>query len=105
MKKYALKHPLKIGEKTTLDSLTLRGYVIASDYLAFDQRGGVAQRIALIASVAGADEAVIGKLHGADYVALERMVDALLKDAEVEAIGEEPKTSTDGLPLSDTQKK
>jgi hypothetical protein len=40
MARYQLKHPLKLGESSTLDSLTLREHVIAADYLAFDQRGG-----------------------------------------------------------------
>lgn len=103
---YLLKHPLKLGEKgATLDKLVLRDHTIAEDYLAFDQRGGVAQRQALIASVAGTDEAVVRKLHGADYVALERQVDALLQAAEVEALGNEPKTGPDGHPPGDAQKK
>lgn len=104
MARYQLKHPLQLGT-STLDSLTLRDHVIAADYLAFDQRGGVAQRVALIASVAGTDEAVIKKLHGADYVALERRVDALMQAAEVEALADEPKTGADGKPLSEAQKK
>ncbi len=105
MARYTLKHPLKLGASSTLDSLTLRDHVIAADYLAFDQRGGVAQRMALIASVCGTDEAVVRKLHGADYVALERQVDVLMQAAEVEALADEPKTVADGQPLSEAQKK
>lgn len=105
MARYTLKHPIKLGEKTTLDSLTLREHVIAEDYLAFDQRGGVAQRMALIASVAGTDEALVRKLHGADYVALERRVDALMQAAEVEALADEPKAGSDGQPVGEAQKK
>jgi hypothetical protein len=105
MARYPLKHPIKLGEKSTLDSLTLREHVIAEDYLAFDQRGGVAQRMALIASVCGTDEAVVRKLHGADYVSLEYKVDALMQAAEVEALADQPKTGGDGQPLSEQQKK
>lgn len=105
MPRYTLKHPLKLGESGTLEHLTLRDHVIAADYLAFDQRGGVAQRVALIASVAGTDEAVIKKLHGADYVALERRVDALMQAAEVEALADEPKTGADGQALGEPEKK
>jgi hypothetical protein len=61
--------------------------------------------MALIASVCGTDEAVVRKLHGADYVALERQVDALMQAAEVEALDGEPKTGDDGKPLSEAQKK
>lgn len=104
---YTLKHPLKLGDKgATLDTLKLRDHTIAEDYLAFDQRGGVAQRQALIASMAGTDEAVVRKLHGADYVALVSLVDKMVDAAEVEALGtEEPKTGVDGQPLSEAQKK
>lgn len=101
---YALKHPVQFG-KVNLDKLTLRDHVIAEDYLAFDQRGGVAQRLALIASVAGTDEQLIRRLHGVDYLALERMVDKLLSAADVESIGDEPKTSPDGKVLDDQTKK
>lgn len=104
MARVPLKHPLQLGT-STLDALTLRDHVIAADYLAFDQRGGVAQRMALIASVAGTDEAVVRKLHGADYVALERLVDALMQAAEVEALAAEPATGPDGQALSASQKK
>jgi hypothetical protein len=48
---------------------------------------------------------VVRKLHGADYVALERRVDALMQAAEVEALGDEPKTGADGQDLSEAQKK
>lgn len=103
---YILKHPLPLGTQgAVLDKLTLRDHVIAEDYLAFDQRGGVAQRQALIASVAGTDVAVVRKLHGADYVTLERQVDKLLQDAEVEALGDEPKAGPDGQPMSEQTKK
>lgn len=81
-----LKHPLKLGEKTTLDKITLRDHTTAADYLSFDRRGGVAQRIALIASLSGQDESVIERLHGADYRRAERASDKLLIEDEAEAI-------------------
>ena len=65
MAKLPLKHPLTFGKKT-IDSLTFRDHTTAGDYLAFDQRGGVAQRIALIASLTGTDESVIRQLRGPD---------------------------------------
>ncbi len=96
---YALKHPLPLGKSGTLDKLTLRDHAIAEDYLAFDQRGGVAQNLALIASVCGTELEVVKRLHGADYVALAKKVDQLIKDADVEGLGEEPKG------LTETEKK
>ncbi len=80
-----LKHPLKLGEKTTLEKITLRDYTTAADYLSFDRRGGVAQRIALIASLSGLDESVIERLRGADYRRAEQVSDRLLADDENEA--------------------
>jgi hypothetical protein len=79
--KLPLKHPLTIG-KTTIDSLTFRDYTTAGDYLAFDQRGGVAQRIALIASLTGTDEALIKQLRGPDYRQAEKIADDLIKADE-----------------------
>ena len=72
MARLPLKHPLTFGKKT-IDSLTFRDHTTAGDYLAFDQRGGVAQRIALIASLTGTDdddgalnagEGGVGRQHG-----------------------------------------
>jgi hypothetical protein len=72
-----LKHPLTFGKKT-IDQLNFRDYTTAGDYLSFDKRGGVAQRIALIAGLSGTDEALIEQLRGPDWLAAERMADALL---------------------------
>lgn len=79
--KLLLKTPLQIGQ-TAINSLTFRDYTTAGDYLAFDQRGGVAQRIALIASLTGTDEALIRQLRGADYRAAERIADAMINADE-----------------------
>lgn len=86
--KLKLKHPLTIG-KIELAELTLRDYTVASDYLAFDQRGGVAQRIALIASIAGTDQEVIKRLRGVDYRRAEVEVDRLMREDESESVGTE----------------
>jgi len=75
--KLSLRHPLSIG-KTTITELTFRDHTIAADYLAFDQRGGVAQRIALIANLTGTDEALIKQLHGSDYRAAEKIADDMM---------------------------
>ncbi len=83
MAKPPLKHPLTFGKKT-IDSLTFRDHTTAGDYLAFDQRGGVAQRIALIASLTGTDESVIRQLRGPDYRAAEKMADELIQADEAE---------------------
>ena len=83
MAKLPLKHPLTFGKKT-IDSLTFRDHTTAGDYLAFDQRGGVAQRIALIASLTGTDESVIRQLRGPDYRAAEKMADELIQADEAE---------------------
>jgi hypothetical protein len=72
-----LKHPLTFGKKT-IDKLKFRDYTTAGDYLSFDKRGGVAQRIALIASLTGTDESLIEQLRGPDWLAAERMADTLL---------------------------
>jgi len=80
-----LKHPLTFGKKT-IDKLKFRAYTTAGDYLSFDKRGGVAQRIALIASLTGTDESLIEQLRGPDWLAAERMADTLLDaDNAVEA--------------------
>jgi hypothetical protein len=83
MAKLTLKHPLTFGKKT-IDFLTFRDYTTAGDYLAFDQRGGVAQRIALIASLTGTDESLIRQLRGPDYRAAEKMADELIQADEAE---------------------
>ena len=79
MSKLSLKHPLTIG-KATIETLSFRDYTTAADYLAFDKRGNEAQNIALIASVAGMDEAVVLQLRGADYRAASELVAKLLAD-------------------------
>lgn len=81
MAKLTLKHPLEFG-KTTVSELTFRDHTTAGDYLSFDQRGGVAQRIALIASLTGTDEALIKQLHGADYRAAEKIADSMIEADE-----------------------
>ena len=87
MPKLPLKHPLTFSKKT-VDALTFREYTTAADYLSFDQRGGVAQRIALIASLTGTDESVIRQLRGPDYRAAEKIADELIQADEAEE-GEE----------------
>lgn len=78
MPKLPLKHPLTFG-KTTVSALTFRDHTTAGDYLAFDNKGGVAQQIALIASLTGTDESMIKQLHGADYRAASKMADDLMQ--------------------------
>lgn len=79
----SLRHPITLGS-TTLSELTFRDHTTAADYLSFDRPGGVAQRIALIASLAGTDEEVIKRLHGADYLRAERAADRLLSADQAE---------------------
>ncbi len=81
MAKLPLKHPLTFGKKT-IDSLTFRDHTTAGDYLAFDQRGGVAQRIALIANLTGTDESLIKQLRGVDYRAAEKLAGELIQADE-----------------------
>lgn len=81
-----LKNPLTFGN-STVSQLVFRDYAIAADYMAFEKTGGTSQRIALIASMTGMDEALIRKLHGRDYMAAVRMADTLL-DAEDKAAAE-----------------
>lgn len=90
-----LKHPITIG-KTIIDKLTFRDYTTAGDYLSFDQRGGVAQRIALIASLTGTDEALIKQLRGPDYRKAEKIADDLInadEDGDADEGGAEKKSS------------
>lgn len=87
MAKLTLKHPLTFG-KTTVVELTFRDHTVAGDYLAFDERGGVAQRIALIASLTGTDEALVKQLHGVDYRAAEKLADDMIEADENEAAQE-----------------
>ena len=75
--KLTLKTPLVLG-KTTVEALNFRDYTTAADYLAFDKKGGVAQNIALVASLTGTDEALIEKLRGPDWIAAQREADRLL---------------------------
>lgn len=65
--------------KTQITELNFRDYTTAEDYLSFDQRGGVAQRIALIASMTGTDEALIRQLRGPDYIRAEQLVSDMLE--------------------------
>ena len=82
-----LKRPLTLG-KAVVEKLTFRDHTTAADYLSFDKRGGVAQRIALIASMAGTDESLIMQLSGRDYLAAEKIVDELMAaDGADEAAG------------------
>jgi len=83
MQKLTLKHPLTLG-KTTVEALNFRDYTTAADYLSFDKRGGVAQRIALIASLTGTDETLIMQLRGADYRAAEKIADEMLLADEID---------------------
>lgn len=78
-----LKHPITFG-KITIDKLNFRDHTVAGDYLSFDQRGGVAQRIALIASLSGSDEELIKQLRGSDYRQAEKIADAMIEADEVE---------------------
>lgn len=84
--KLELKHPLTFG-KSTVAALTFREYTTAGDYLSFDQRGGVAQRIALIASLTGTDESLIKQLRGPDYRAAEKIADKLINDDDQDDLG------------------
>ena len=79
MSALTLKHPLTMG-KLTVSTLNFRDYTTAADYLSFDQRGGVAQRITLIASLTGTDEALIKQLHGPDYLAAEKRADDMMAE-------------------------
>ncbi|MDR0700952.1 MAG: phage tail assembly protein [Azoarcus sp.] len=72
-----LQHPVTVGRRE-VEALTFRGYTTAGDYLAFDQRGGVSQNIALIASLTGTDESLIRQLRGPDYLAASRIADKLI---------------------------
>jgi hypothetical protein len=83
MAKLTLKHPLEFG-KITVNDLAFRDHATAGDYLAFDQRGGVAQRIALIASLTGTDEEMVKQLHGVDYRAAVKIADDLIDADEKE---------------------
>ncbi len=93
--KLPLKHPLTFG-KTTITHLTFRDYTTAGDYLAFDQRGGVAQRHALIASLTGTDESVVRNLRGPDYRAAEKIADDMIQADEDEAAAEAKAKAEEG---------
>ena len=79
---HKLKHQLEIG-KLTISELKFREHTTAADYLAFDKRGGVAQNIALIASMSGTEEEVVQRLHGADYLACVAIVEAAMAADQV----------------------
>ncbi|AST87986.1 hypothetical protein CIG66_25315 (plasmid) [Ralstonia pseudosolanacearum] len=96
--KLNLKHPLEFG-KLTISHLTFRDYATAEDYLSFDKRGGVAQRIALIASLTGTDEELVKKLRGVDYRRAEKMADTVIEADEDEA--QAPTAESDEPPPED----
>ncbi|MDT4329761.1 hypothetical protein RPD76_07555 [Methylomonas sp. MV1] len=81
-----LLSPITIGRIQFTD-LKFRDYTTAEDYLSFDTRGGVAQRIALIASLTGNDEALIRQLRGPDYVRAEQLASDML-EADASAASE-----------------
>lgn len=89
MPKLTLSTPLTIGKKQ-ITELQFRDYTTAEDYLSFDQRGGVAQRIALIASLTGTDEALIKQLRGPDYVRAEKVASDMLDKDAIEADASAP---------------
>lgn len=94
MAKITLKKPLEFG-KTTITELNFREHTTAADYVSFDQRGGVKQRIALIASLTGTDESLIERLSGVDYRRAEQVAEKMLAEDEAEALLDEeifPKT-------------
>ena len=97
--KLPLKHPIVVSDKVTISELNFRDHTIAADYLAFDVRGGVAQRIALIANIAGTEEAVVKRMNGIDYRRAEAVVDKLLADDE------EQSADSDADALKQSEKK
>lgn len=80
MAKIILKKPVVLDQTTTISELNFRDHTTAADYLSFDKVGGVAQNIALIASMSSNDEALIKRLSGKDYHAAVKIVDAVLKE-------------------------
>lgn len=89
MKTLKLKHPVKIGEKSTLDELKFRDYVTAGDMLAFDERGANQQTITLIANLSGNDEELIKRLHVHDFRAADKFTAEMLKSEDTEKNAEE----------------
>lgn len=79
----SLKRPVQAG-KTTIEKLTFRDYATAEDLLAFDEKGQTRQTIALIASLTGTDEAIIQRLHVADFRAADAIASALIADEATE---------------------
>lgn len=100
MPKLILSTPLNLGKKQ-ITELSFRDYTTAEDYLSFDQRGGVAQRIALIASLTGTDEALIKQLRGPDYVRAEKIASDMLEADAAAAEQTAEKKSFESSPLSD----
>ncbi len=87
MAKMKLNHPLAFGKKT-VEELTFRDHSTAADYLSYDQRGGVAQRISLIASLTGTDESLVQQLRGSDYRRAEQMAENIMAADEAEALAD-----------------
>lgn len=81
MKTLTLTQPLVFG-KTTVNELKFRDYATAEDLLAFDKVGPNQQTITLIANMTGTDEALIKKLHVADYRAADAIASALLTEVD-----------------------
>lgn len=99
MKTLKLTKPLQVG-KTEITELKFRDHTTAADYLSFDVHGGVAQRLALIASLTGNEPALIERLSGRDYNKAAAIADAMIDaDAlpDVDDVG-------DTVGLSDEQR-
>ncbi|QSB03459.1 phage tail assembly protein [Methylomonas sp. EFPC1] len=79
-----LLNPISFG-KTQITELKFRDYTTAADYLSYDKRGGVAQRVALIASLTGTDESLIEQLRGPDYLRAEKIATDMMLADELEA--------------------
>ncbi|NOT66359.1 MAG: phage tail assembly protein [Methylotenera sp.] len=84
MQKLTLKYPLKLSDKLEITELKFRDYATAQDLLAFDERGANKQTITLIANLTGNDEAVISKLHVADFRAADAICSKMLAEDATE---------------------
>lgn len=75
--KLPLTHPINLG-KSTISELKFRDYATAEDLLAFDEPGPTRQTVFLIASLTGTDEALIRRLHVADFRKADAIASAMI---------------------------
>ena len=86
--KLTLQYPIKL-QNSEITHLTFKDHCTAADLLAFDERGANKQTIMLIANLTNTDEAIINKLHVADFRAADAIATKMITPEATEKNGQE----------------